>query len=233
MDEKGAPSCGDESAIIVDGYVSSIPHSVGAAIQELEEKLASKGIVMQMPDIKRKPDKKYKADGKLLRLPFIISLGIVHAIDTSDATEGSVACIDSDYQNVLVPGNVVALHGGDAFGKPAFLRLKGDSADYGGGYKQADQLPIAYDSERFVVVRAPNNRIAFYSPPHRRFLGCRNGSVTTGYPIVNLDEIPRANECFSVVNTREKNIVRLLCPVENKYLPSSNDFQVVQVMGFD
>ena len=200
--------------------VSSHPYSVGAAIQDLEDNLASKGIVVHVPDVKREPNKTDKADGKLLRLPFIISLGIVHAIDTSDATEVNVAHISSDVSKVLVPGKVVALHYGSG-NQPAFLRLMGDTADYGGGRRGIQQLALGCNSERFVIVRARDDRIAFYSPTQRRFLGCRNGNMTAGYPIVHLDEIPRANESFSVVSGEKINI-RLFCPIENTHLPSSN-----------
>ena len=130
---------------------SSHPYSVGAAIQDLEDNLASKGIVVHVPDIKREPNKTDKADGKLLRLPFVISLGIVHAIDTSDATEVNVAHILSDVSKVLVSGKVVALHSGN---QAAFLHLVGDTADYGGGRRDIQQLALGCNVERFVIVRA-------------------------------------------------------------------------------
>ena len=233
IEKNAASSRGDDSTVVVEGFVCSPQGSVGAAIQELEEKLASKGIVMQVPEVTRDASKD-KACGKLLRLPTMIHLAIEHAIDSSTGamTQSNVGTMKYDYTNVLVAGSVVALYDKK---KGCFLRMVDDRADFYGGRTDLAQLSMTRVAERFVVVRARNDCIAFYNPSQRRFLGCCQGSMTTGYPIVHFDEYPRGNDSFRVIPHTSRGGFQLLCSLEREYpLPSVvGCFKVVKLHGFD
>ena len=230
----------DITTVLVDGFnIAANPsYSVGAAIRELEEKLAKQGIIVQVPNLasERTQLKTNTACGKLLRLPLLICVGISHAIDTSDtAGEENVAKFSHDSTNDLVPGKVIALY--DA-SQGAFLRLKGGNVDYGGGCKNMNQLPFDWEYERFLVVKAWNNHIAFYSPTNRRFLACQNGRLTAGYPIVHHDEMPRASESFRIAPSGSGGIVdrfQLFCSIGNATPFPADDcyFTVCNVQGFD
>lgn len=224
----------EESTVMVDAIVSAPECTVGAAIEILEAKLASKGIEFKVPPFTRKSEKG-KVDGEILRLPTLIHLGIIHGIDKMDAaTEQSIGKPASPGE-ALVPGNVIALyfHGGSSF-----LRICNERADFGGRSKPIDELPLEWDSERFLVVDAGNGNIAFYSPSHRRFLGCKNGKFSgAGYPIVNINESPRANETFEISICDNLMYFRLRCPIEGAGILNikgvSDLFRALQICGFE
>ena len=147
----------------------------------------------------------------------MIDLAITHGIDTeSKATEHSVGfqVHGSSVKKTLLPGNVVTLYNCSQGG--SFLRVQGKRADCNGGHGKIDRLPLKWSSERFLVVDAGNETIAFYNPIHRRFLGFQNGTLSAeGYPIVHANESPRANECFQVVEVCVRfDMFRLRCPIE-------------------
>ena len=226
----------DITTVLVDGFniAAYHPYSVGAAIRELEEKLAKQGILVQVPNLgsERTQLKNYTSCGKLLCLSLLICLGISHAIDTSDTTsEENVAKFSHDCRNDLVPGKVIALYDAN---QGAFLRLIGGKVDYGGGDKSMKQLPFEWDSERFLVVKARNNSIAFYSPSHRKFLACQNGRLTAGYPIMHHDEMPRTSESFRIAPSGS-NRFQLICPIgtDTPFPASNRYFNVCNVQGFD
>eukprot|EP00978_Attheya_sp_CCMP212_P015003 scaffold38555_cov38-Attheya_sp.AAC.1 len=178
----------DEEAVMVQA-IKPAP-DIGSAIDIMEANLAISGVVFQGPTPKN-PEAKNKVAGKLLRLPLMIQMVIMHAIDMTTATESSIGKV-STTEATLVPGNVVALHN---YQTNCFLRIIETGANLGGGAMNIDELPMAWDSERFLVVDAGNDKISLFSPSHCRFLGCQNGVLTAnGYPVVSPDDRPRAHE---------------------------------------
>eukprot|EP00978_Attheya_sp_CCMP212_P022504 scaffold67198_cov50-Attheya_sp.AAC.5 len=232
----------DEKAIMVQAMESA--PDVGSAIDIMEATLANSGFGFQYPTPKN-PEAKNKVAGKLLRLPMVIEMGITHAIDTTTATESSIGKV-STIEAALVPGNVVALHSHDQCAYTCdlddnnFLRISGTEANFGSGAKYIGDLHLAWDFERFLVVDAGNGKISFFSPSHRRFLGCQNGSLTAnGYPIASPDDRPRAHEIFQITKYAQEygshDYFALFCEIEGK--TGSVDgyeelFEVVQIQGF-
>eukprot|EP00978_Attheya_sp_CCMP212_P031071 scaffold116148_cov24-Attheya_sp.AAC.1 len=164
----------DEEAVMVHA-IKPAP-DVGSAIDILEATLATAGVVLQGPTLgptPKNPEAKNKVAGKLLQLPMLIHMAITYTIDTSTATETSVNKVLTK-EAALVPGNVVALHSNIN----CFLRISGTGANFGGGKKFKNELPLAWDSERFLVVDAGNGKISLFGPSHRRFLRCQNGVLT-------------------------------------------------------
>uniref|UniRef100_A0A6T7IQP1 Uncharacterized protein n=1 Tax=Attheya septentrionalis TaxID=420275 RepID=A0A6T7IQP1_9STRA len=217
----------NEEAIMVQA-IKPTP-DVGSAIDSMGATLAKSGFGFQYPTLKN-PDTKNKVAGKLLRLPMIIHTCITHAIDSTTATETSIGKVSTI--EALVPGNVVALHSPD---KNCFLRIFENEASFGSGVRCANELPLAWDSERFLVVDAGNGKISLFSPSHRRFLGCQNGVLTaSGYPITSPDDRPRAHEIFDVENHSNNDSITLFCEIEGKFgkLEGQDYFQVVQIQDF-
>eukprot|EP00978_Attheya_sp_CCMP212_P036520 scaffold166332_cov33-Attheya_sp.AAC.1 len=208
----------DEEAIMVQA-IKPAP-DVGSAIDIMEATLATSGFGQN----------REAKNGKLLRLPMIIHTCITHAIDTTTATETSIGKV-STIEAALVPGNVVALHNHQT---NCFLRISGTGgANFGGGNKNIGELPLAYDSERFLVGDADNGKISFFSPSHRRFLCCQNGVLTAnGHPIVSPDDRPRAHEIFQI-NKHDSKYFTLFCEIEAKQgkVEGQDYFEVVQIHG--
>ena len=182
MVEKEEESYDGVSTVMVDAIETPPSNTVGAAIKILEEKLAAKGILFQVPAGTPKSDLG-KVDGKLLRLPMLIELAITHAIDTIEkATEKNVSeKVTGSVEEVLVPGNVVALQAVRDNG--TFVSVSGAQVSQS---SFASELPLESNSERFLVVDAGSGCISLYSPSSRRFLGFQNGNLSaSGYPLVN------------------------------------------------
>jgi hypothetical protein len=216
-------------AIMVQVQAIKPAPDVGSAIDIMEATLATAGVVLQGPTPKN-PEAKNKAAGKLLRLPSLIHMAITYAIDMTTATESSIGKVSSIMQ-ALVPGNVVALYSTHH----SFLRISGTGANFGSGTRNMDELPLAWDFERFLVVDAGNGKISLFSPSHRMFLGCLNGCLTVnGYPIVSLDVLPRAHEIFQINKNGTSAYFSLFCEIEGKHgqLDGQTLFQVVQIQGF-
>eukprot|EP00978_Attheya_sp_CCMP212_P001826 scaffold3796_cov28-Attheya_sp.AAC.1 len=218
----------DEEAVMVHA-IKPAP-DVGSAIDIMEATLANSGFGFQYPTPKN-PEAKNKVAGKLLRLPMVIEMVITHAIDMTTATETSIGKV-STAEAALVPGNVVALHNHQT---NCFLRISGTGANFGSGNREIGHLQMAWDFERFLVVDAGNGKISFFSPSHRRFLGCQNGFITAnGYPVVSPDDRPRAHEVFQIIKVRGTNYFKLFCEIEGKEgkVEGQDYFEVVQIHGF-
>lgn len=56
--------------------------------------------------------------------------------------------------------------------------------------KDKDQLPAAWDEERFTVVDAGNNRIALYNRKHNRFVKIPNGGPVASSPTIDANSPP-------------------------------------------
>ena len=161
-------------------------HTVGAAVEAFEEAVSSNLFSFQFfPPAKGSKNEEgeevtvFSVPMRLFRLPSMIALGITAAIgQNKQATRHSIG-IFSD-KSALVEGNIVALYNTKT---QKFLRIRGESVDFGGGAKVIDKLPFDWDFERFLVVSAGNGRIALYSPSHRRFLLSNNGKAGTGPPL--------------------------------------------------
>jgi hypothetical protein len=234
MVEKEETSYDSVSTVMVDAIETHPSNTVGAAIAILEEKLAAKGISFQVPAGTSKSDLG-KVDGKLLRLPMLIELAITHAIDTIEkATEKNVSeKVTRSIKKALVPGNVVALvYDSDN----RFLSISGRQVSH--CRFTVDDLPSDGNSERLLVVSAGSGCVSFYSPTSRRFLGFQDGNFSAlGYPLVNADESPRANESFQVVDIRTNGGFHLRCPIEALKTKTGNGlpylFSLFKIYGFD
>ena len=222
MDEKVVDG---ESVMVKVQAIKSTP-DVGAAIEAMEARLSQSGIILAIPPTT--VARKDVVARKLINLQFLVHIGIIHAIDSGTATEKSIGEITS--KKALVPGNIVALYSYNSHpGK--FLRIYDKKADYGGGCKSIDNLPIIWGSERFLVVDAGNGSISFYNPCHRTFLGSFDGKLTAnGFPIVSIDDRPRANESFQIHGQNHSGIVGICCGIDSK--DKIHHFHIVQVKGF-
>ena len=148
---------------------------VRSKLNGVTKKLENLEIVIQLPSRKKQNQVSTKSkkdpDGTLLILPTIVKIGIVASIEKG---LGSIECIGAKSSaNALVAGNVVALFVPSPYGNPigAFLRVKDDEANCGGGERCLSQLPLDWRSERFLVVDAGHGEVAFYNICHRLFLG--------------------------------------------------------------
>jgi hypothetical protein len=250
MVEKVVDNAGVEDTVLVQAFsdlsrnhAAFGEHSVGAAIEAFEE-IAS-GLFSLQVFTAEKEDKnvtKFSVAGKLLRLPMMIELGITAAIDQYKSTHQSIGTtlMSSSGKRALVEGNIVALY---ALNLGKFVRINGNSVDHGGGPKAIDKLPFEWGAERFLVVNAGNGRIAFYSPCYRRFLATQNGHAEASvYPIGKLDDCPRCNESFRVVNTEDivgsaGSYIQLYCDILDDCRPvqvkSYSRCRVIQINGFE
>ena len=205
--------------------IKSTP-DVGAAIEAMEELLSQSGIIIAIPpaEVARKD----VVARKILRLSTLVRIGITHVIDSGTDTEKSIGVTTS--KKALVSGNIVALYSYNS-NPDKFLKIKDNKADYGGGYKSIDNLPRNWGAERFLVVDAGNGSISFYNPCHRTFLGSFDGKLTAnGFPIVSIDDRPRANESFQIHGKNHPWTVGICCGIDSKN--KIHHFHIVQVKGF-
>jgi hypothetical protein len=219
--------------------------TVGGAIEIMEENMARWGIELTINANHKAGGKEEEMEGKepvlpgkLARLWVMEYLGMTHAFDTGRATKRSVGKVST--MEALVPGNVVALYA-PHFG--TFLRISDENADFGGGGRNMDELPIEWDSERFLVVDAGRGRVAFLNPKKLRFFGIVDGSsglaTAKGFAITHLDDRPRGNESFLPVSVSDESndLFRLQCSSEDAYLKvpphehDDNQFLVVKIHG--
>merc|ERR1740138_1416665 len=85
------------------------------------------------------------------------------------------------------PGSVVALHS-KVHGR--FVRMNADGNMDGSGHKGIDELPSDWTWERFKVVDAGRNEIAFWSEIHNRYIRMNsNGNMDFSDP-KGIDELP-------------------------------------------
>jgi hypothetical protein len=100
------------------------------------------------------------------------------------------------------------------------------------------QLPLAWGSERFLVVDAGNGKISLFNPRRMRFLCSKNGIFTAnGHPIVSTDECPRAHEIFQILKSdiKAKYFYLFCCEIEGtnvKIQQGFSHFQAWQIQGF-
>jgi hypothetical protein len=227
--------------VLTDNPRSS-DHTVGAAIEIMEENLARSGIELTVNANNKgggeeeTEGKDFALPGKLACLWLMVYLGITHAFDTGTATQESVSKIST--MEALVPGNVVALYLPNA---KKFLRIWGETVEFCGGnvtVGDALPLPIEWDLERFLVVDAGRGRVAFFNPNCCRFLGVVDGTsglaTAKAFAITDLDDCPRGNESFLPVSEGPGKF-RLYCSSEKAYLnaPAGQaTFMVMQICGF-
>jgi hypothetical protein len=135
-------------SMVTDNPRSS-DHTVGAAIEIMEENLARSGIKLTVNANNKgggeeTEGKEFALPGKLARFWLMVSLGITHAFDTGTATQGSVGEIST--MEALLPDNVVALYLPNTYN---FLRIWGETAVAREGEERTvDALPIEWDLER-------------------------------------------------------------------------------------
>mmetsp|Transcript_26404 Transcript_26404/g.73856 ORF Transcript_26404/g.73856 Transcript_26404/m.73856 type:complete len:249 (+) Transcript_26404:62-808(+) len=160
---------------------------------------------------------------ELTMLPRFVELGIYCALSQGKIMKNSVGRAAS--ASAFVDGNIVALYC-PRLGH--FIRLHDGNADYGGTDHSGNNIPVRYNSERFLVVGCKDGTVALYSPDEQSFLGAHQKSAlaVTSASILSLDDAPRARECF-IVNGG--TTIWLTC----KYLPrwKSEGFQPIQIQG--
>jgi phage shock protein A len=189
------------------------PETLGDALDRLEERIARAGlrVVISSPngydenqDHKRtSPDSLQPpvsmTSGQILRAPMLIEFAISRAIDVGRASVSSVGqvVLPSNVRTALTAGNVVALYNPT---NGCFLRIYGTSADFDGGARDLGELPFEWEAERFVVVAAGNNRVAFFNPSYRRFLRMEaDGTLLAdGSLALHIGDRPRVDEIFDV-----------------------------------
>lgn len=203
---------------------------VVAAVKILAQNLEKAGIQISTPNSilsKTRPEKGCNRltpqDSQLVKS--MVEIGILGAMYAGKATLESVG--KEATKSALVPGNVVALH----WENNMFARIKNGVADFGGGPRGTRQLPYWWDLERFLVVDAGDDHVAFFSPGQARFLtiSSPNGSLGASEHIHILDECPRPNESFVATDESVNEKVKLLCPSAHR---SHSRVTVVQIVGF-
>lgn len=107
----------------------------------------------------------------------------------------------------LVHGNVVALHSSI---HNRFVRLMDDGCVDGkqeAGPKDADKIPLDWDSERFLVVQRGASLFAFYSICHERYLMASSYDIRAG-PQRSLTDPIDESEIFDVHTHEDTKTLR-------------------------
>lgn len=248
-----------ESLSIVSKSPTTTRHddeTLGASLEKLDDRLRRSGLQLsvtapngyadkklsddgdEVPDVKR--NDAAMISGQVLRCPQLIEFAITQAIDVGRATLGDVGVkiLGNDERvATLTAGNVVALY--NALSK-CFLRVKFGVADLGGGQRDVTNLPLEEGSQRFLVVAAGRDRVAFFSPCDRRFLRMLDsvGRLgANGSPALHTRDRPRVDEIFEVAYLNRDVPVLYNSFYEKKgYLGTPHQyeqFEVVQIRGLD
>jgi hypothetical protein len=168
--------------------------------------------------------------GKVLRSKALIELAIIQAVadDDSGSLDRSVD-VKVDAKSALKQGNVIAfrvLEGG-------FLRM---NANRSVERRRRSSLDLSSDQERFLVVMAGVDRVAFYSPTHKRFLRMGgDGTLSASQSIAfHNEDRPRSDEVFALSFLVKEN--RLHSTFHGKHGRVHRDIanvEVHQIRGLD
>jgi hypothetical protein len=170
----------------------------------------------------------------------LVGSAINQAMMYGTATKDSVGSSKNYAQNVFKQGNVIALYN---IHNGCFLRIHDNKVDFGGGKCLVNNLPLAWDSERFLVVALDEDckQFALYSLSHYSFLQIdKSGKFCASAPAF-LHDSPRVTEIFSLKDVVKKmgKTFHLHNEFSNRsagesYIGAVGDsYRVVQVQGLD
>ena len=154
-----------------------------------------------------------------------INQAMMYGSATKDSVGTSRAVVA---KRAFKQGNVIALY--DSYTQ-SFLRIHDNKVDFGGGKCSEDELPFAWDSERFLVVALDEDckQFALYSLSHNSFLQIdASGKFSASAPAF-LHDRPRVNEIFSLKDAHGQEF-----HLHNEFFNrSTGEYLVVQVQGLD